>query len=222
MTHEPIQTKEGVWVLSNDTHLSKWIAEHGRLDFDTHFLKEICQFIKGGDVVIDVGAFVGDHTLAYANMTSGRPGAVWAFEPNPIVYECLKKNMAPYSHVYCVRAGVSDKESMTKLQTDPNLGGAHLIELPEGDIITVTIDSLNLDRCALIKIDAEGFEARVLIGAKKTLSRCRPVLVIEINEGALQRQGWSGERLTELITNLGYRITGAHLGLQYDVICHPV
>lgn len=217
-----MQTKEGVWVLTNDTHISRWIEEHGRLDFDTHFLQEICKFIKGGDVVVDCGAFVGDHTLAYANMTSGAPGEVWAFEPNPVVFECLKRNMLKFPHVHCLRAGLSDVKGSAAMSEDPNLGGSYMIEQDKGGVPTIRLDDLGLDRLALFKIDAEGFEPRVLMGARETLARCRPVIVMEVNEGALERQGWTGERLKSLVRELGYTISGEHHGLQYDVICHPV
>jgi len=216
----PMLTDFGVWVIPGDTHLSKWIREHRRLDFDIAFLERICENIHGGDVVVDVGAFVGDHTLAYANMTSGSPGAVYAFEPNPVVFRCLVRNMERFSHVQCIEAGLSNRSSVASVSHDPNFGGVHLVE-GDGDVKTMTLDSMSLPRLNLMKIDAEGMEVKILRGARETLRRCRPTLVIEVNEGALLRQGTSSSELRELIQSLNYEIVGDMLGLQYDIFCHP-
>lgn len=59
------QTKEGWWVLADDTHLSKWVEEHGRLDHD-EAIASIVEHIPQGGVVVDAGASLGDHTIAYA------------------------------------------------------------------------------------------------------------------------------------------------------------
>jgi FkbM family methyltransferase len=216
----PIITDFGVWVIPGDTHLSKWIREHRRLDFDTPFLEEICKHIPSGGVVADVGAFVGDHSLAYAMMTAGDPGAVYAFEPNPVVYECLKRNMAPYLHVHCIEAGLGACSSLASISKDPNFGGVYLNKEP-GPIKVMTLDSMRLERLDLMKIDAEGLEVQILIGSRETLERCRPVLVIEVNAGALERQGTSPEELLARLDKMGYEITGDMLGLQYDIFCTP-
>ena len=220
----PILTDFGIWIIPGDTHLSAWIREHRRLDFDTYFLEQICRFIKTGDTVVDVGAFVGDHALAYANVTSGAPGRVLAFEPNPLTFTCLKRNMAPYGHVQCYQHGLSDKEAKVNTSSDPNWGGVYLKEAClEGayNSVTVPLDSFKLDRCALIKIDAEGYEAKVLTGSRETIKRCKPILVIEVNKGALERQGASEEILRALIYGLGYEVFEDSTGLQYDIFCRP-
>ena len=48
-----------------------------------------------------------------------------------------------------------------------------------GSTVIVKLDTLNLQKVDYIKIDCEGFEYRVLQGAKDTIQRCRPVVVIE-------------------------------------------
>lgn len=216
----PVLTDFGVWVVPGDTHLSKWIREHRRLDFDIHFLERIAPFIHGGDVVVDVGAFVGDHTLAYANLANG--GCVYAFEPNEVTFKALVKNMAPYRHVKPIQAGLSDKMSSAQVSQDPNWGGVYLTEAKKGDTKTMTLDSMGLERLNFMKIDAEGFEVKVLRGARETLKRCRPALVIEVNEGALKRQGTSPEELYAELKGQGYAVQDAQVGLQYDITCLPI
>ena len=46
-------------------------------------------------------------------------------------------------------------------------------------VMLMSIDSLNLPRVDFIKIDVEGMELDVLKGAKQTLRRCEPMMLIE-------------------------------------------
>ena len=65
---------------------------------------------------------------------------------------------------------------------------------------SVTIDSLNLKTVNLIKIDAEGFENEVFIGAKGTISQFRPKLIIESHTRK------NKEFLLNELTKLGYKV----------------
>jgi hypothetical protein len=49
----------GIALLEHDTHLSKWVVEHNRLDFDQNVLPFVLPHIKEGDVVLDAGANLG-------------------------------------------------------------------------------------------------------------------------------------------------------------------
>lgn len=220
--HHPVVTSRGWWVLSNDTHISKWVEETNRLDHDTYFVGEICKHIRPGDVVVDIGAFIGDHTIAYARAVHGiDSGRVFAFEPNPTAFACLEKNMALLGHVKCHNLGLSDGAREMRMLIDPNAGGSHLGEGCGGVKVT-TLDSFNIERLNLMKIDAEGMELLILQGSAQTLARCRPILVLEVNAGALGRFGVAEDLLFSHLRNLNYRIEGAIPGApQYDVFCFP-
>jgi tRNA G37 N-methylase Trm5 len=82
-------------VIASDTHIGRWIEETGRLDHDQYLLPKIVPLIPEGGTVVDAGALYGDHTLAYAKAV-GPYGEVFAFEPNPQSYTCLKKNMETF------------------------------------------------------------------------------------------------------------------------------
>jgi hypothetical protein len=62
-----------------------------------------------------------------------------------------------------------------------NFGGVELSSEPSGgtSVDIITIDSLNLDACRLIKIDVEGMETEVIAGGTKTIKRLRPILYVE-------------------------------------------
>lgn len=64
-------TRMGHWIIDGDTHISKWVEETGRLGHDQDLLPRILKLIRPGDVVVDVGAFIGDHTFDYGVATRG-------------------------------------------------------------------------------------------------------------------------------------------------------
>lgn len=213
-------TNRGIWVLSNDTHISRWVEQENRLDHDVPTLQRLCRYIKPGDTVVDVGAFIGDHTIAYARATHGAPGGrVLAFEPNAPAFECLKRNLAGFGHVECINAGLSDEPGEMAVAVDPNAGASHL---KAGVGVQIrTLDSMDLDRLDFLKIDAEGMELRILAGAERTIVACRPVLYIEINRGALERAGASASAVLQWLGDHGYQVTGVEDGPQFDVLCVP-
>jgi FkbM family methyltransferase len=153
------------------------------------------RFIAPGDVVADIGSFIGTHAVAMAR-TVGPLGQVHAFEPRRDTYAVLTGNLErnQLTQVVAHNVGVSDRPSTMLLDTpDPsvrNLGSLALVDAGEGGypVQIITLDSLELPRLALVKIDVEGMEAQVLAGGKQTLRRCRPVVFAECNtvSGAAQ------------------------------------
>lgn len=205
-------------VLEGDTHISKWVQETRRLDHDEYSLGLILPHLDPGDWVVDGGAFIGDHTIAYLKAV-GPEGKVYAFEPNPAAYACLYHN-CPEAVTF--NAGLSDRESFADYLASENAGAGHVAD-NEGDTHLFTLDSLNLRRCDFLKLDVEGCEYEALVGAAKTISYHRPVLWVEVNEGALIRRMRNGAQLRKLIESYGYTLYThpEHGGDQYDVLCIP-
>lgn len=216
-----MQTPEGIWVAREDTHISRWVEEHKQLDCDAGTLAIQCQYIKPGNTVVDVGACIGDTTICYARATAGSQWArVIAFEPNPIAFECLKRNMAGFKHVQCINAGLSDQAGEMEMDAAPNIGASYL--RPGSGIKIIALDSLALPFLNFLKIDVEGLEVQALRGATHTIRRCRPVMWIEVNEGALVRSGTTPQELKEIILSLGYAIKDWKTGPQFDICCLPL
>lgn len=232
-------TKMGHWIPSYDTHIGKWVEDAGRLDCDGYLLPRILPLIKPGDVVIDVGANIGDHTHAYAKAVLGDgvdTGRVLAFEPNPVPFECLMRNMRGHGHVECIPKGLSNLMGFGSIVQSSNVGASHVIGAvrvdPEG-VVTIgddqqhasieltTLDSYHLGKCDLIKIDAEGFEYAILQGAWETITKCRPIIVMEINKGALARNGVMPEDIYNWMALRGYEVRGVEPGEQFDIFCMP-
>jgi FkbM family methyltransferase len=197
----------GVWVLEGD-QISGWVEQEGRLDHDQNLLPVILKHIHLGDTVIDVGAFIGDHTIAYARQVS-ELGKVYAFEPNPIAFACLKHNLSSLRHAHLCQTGLSDVSETVPLSgNNGNYGGAYVgTHMKLADVKLERLDDMMLYP-DLIKIDAEGYEMKVLSGAEKTISEHHPILVIEINREALRRQGATPDQVFGWLTQhlYGWRI----------------
>lgn len=209
----------GIAIIETDTHISRWVQETGRLDHDQYALPIVLQYIQKGDTVVDAGAFIGDHTTAYLAGV-GLEGEVWAFEPNPEAFECLKHNCPTAK---CRNIGLSDTAGVVGLVKDVNGGASHLSSVGEGKIKTMMLDSLNLSRLDFFKLDVEGYECLALRGAINTITKHRPVMWIEVNKGALERAGASVEMLEGILFDLGYQWSGypENFGAQYDILCIP-
>lgn len=218
-------TKEGIAILEYDTHISKWVEESGRLDHDQNMLPLVLEYIKEGDVVIDCGAFIGDHTIAYLNKV-GPHGFVFAIEPNPQAYKCLTYNVSEYNNCLTLDVGISSEPGEFHIDTSENTGASSLS--PGGKIDVFSLDDFRINqysgRCDFIKMDIEGFEMRALEGAKELIAKFHPKMLIEINPGALLKQGCNPKDIFDFLKKNNYTFENIYKeqkmeGDQYDIIC---
>jgi FkbM family methyltransferase len=225
------ETPQGIWVVKNESPLSDWVRQSGRLDHDQTLIPKACQYISPHSVVIDVGANIGDHTIAYCRAT-GPEGIVIAYEPHPLACECLRRNCPEALAFQCA---VGATIGQTPFSPEPcNVGASFLSEEATMMVNITTLDSdfskilspLGWKKVSLIKIDAEGAEPEVLQGAEQLITQYRPVLVLEINMPALARRGHNDGEIRAFMEKHGYRIElippdfGWSLP-QFDILCLP-
>jgi FkbM family methyltransferase len=154
------------------------------------------KYLQRGDWAIDVGANVGHYTLRMADIV-GALGRVIAFEPIPDTFKLLCANVRR-SNVTFINAAASAKSSVACMSVPE--GNAYRASIGSGDIrvLCLCIDELQIpQRIALIKVDAEGHDLEVLNGARRTILRDRPVLIVESGaaENWLRECGYSCIRL---------------------------
>jgi FkbM family methyltransferase len=145
--------------------------------------------LQPGDVVIDVGANIGTHTVFVAQKV-GPAGRVFAFEPQRIVFQMLCANVALGGHnnVHTVNAGLSRQPGTLLLPAltydqAANYGNVRLSRTNDGESTAImTLDQMPLERCQLLKIDVEGMELEVLEGGKALIERTKPVVYVENND----------------------------------------
>jgi len=222
-----IVTDFDVAVVENDSHLSKWIVEQKTLAVADGFCRLFKQYIPEGGTVVDVGASLGDHTVTYSDMV-GNAGIVHAFEPNPVAFECLRYNMRKRQNVVIYPIALGSYEAFGSVVENDNLGAAQVVLSTVGAILVKPLDLIgrHWTRLDFVKIDAEGFEPDIIQGARATLRRLRPALLVEINRPVLAARQLSPDDILRPLAELGYRVEPCDPKLtmdleMVDVICVP-
>jgi len=182
--------------------------------------------LRSGDTFIDGGANNGLVSMAAA-WRVGPSGKVWAFEPNPPVYERLRWHAEAngLSQIAAMPIGLSDKREELELLVPgrDNLGAGTCAPLPEryggevsqrGMVRLVRADEAGIDvRGELMaKLDVEGFELRALRGMTSLIERHQPLVVCEMNAEMLRRAGASIEDVCGFMLARGYRGFGMDAG----------
>lgn len=139
-----------------------------------------------GKCVLDIGSNIGNHGLYLLNECGA--GKIYAYEPIKCTYDILKKNFeinGLQDKSVLLNVGVGEKSgSFAKILAfyEGNLGGTSIEMNDNGDIPVISIDEQNIEEeIAFIKIDTEGFEKNVIAGARDTIKRNRPFIMIEIS-----------------------------------------
>jgi FkbM family methyltransferase len=189
----------------HDTYLGRSIDLYGEYGYgEVEFFNQAAQT---GDIVVDLGANIGIHTLFFSKNV-GPTGAVVAVEPQRLVFQNLCANLAlnNITNVVAINAAAGDAPGKILVPVlDPNaqnnFGGLALGEFPSGESVDVmTVDAMNLPKVKLIKVDVNGMELQALKGCVQTISRLRPLLYV-CNE----RQD-KAEALIRFIDSLDYRM----------------
>jgi FkbM family methyltransferase len=124
-------------------------------------------------LVLDVGAHVGEFAMAVASEAK----KVICFEPDPNVRVALKENVKNLTNIEVLPIALSDKDGLTKFYVATFMADSSLFKPSEySEVIEVKasrLDALNISinsyKRVVLKMDAEGFEPEVLIGAGKWL-----------------------------------------------------
>ena len=189
----------------HDTMIGKWISRDGAWEKDEiellRWVVSACYGCEQEIEILDIGANVGAHTLAFARFPFPKV-VIHAFEAQREICDMLAGTIAlnNLEHVHCHHNAVSAESGHTiEVQSidydqpadygclelepvaKPEFDGARLPGMTER-VETARIDDLRLAKVRLIKIDVEGMEHKVLPGAAGTVARCRPVIFAEYHK----------------------------------------
>ena len=130
------------------------------------------------EVLLDLGAYIGDTTESFIKRTSGKYDKIIALEPDKGNFERLMQNTRGMKNVECFQCGASSHDGTVSFRSD-SLYTSQIDEAGEDSIEVLSVDSLlNGQRVTLIKADIEGAETDMLIGARETIMRYKPKLAI--------------------------------------------
>jgi FkbM family methyltransferase len=192
-------------------------------EFEYHLIRFIVDHLRADSIVLDIGAHHGEFAvpLAYEMKTRQWSSKVWSFEPDPENFRCLQHNLSINglsAHAELRMVAVSDQatestELLCPFDNSSNTlsrNAAYAIgdELPTVKrrlVKTVRIDDIDFGPAAIaiVKIDIQGSEPDALLGAMATLTRHRPIVVVEVVES------WPRAADVErILSGLGYTIHG--------------
>jgi FkbM family methyltransferase len=150
----------------------------------------LAQLLREGDVVFDVGANYGIHSLLMARLVGGS-GKVYSFEPHPQIFRSCIENIGlnGFQNVEVLDIALSDQRGEVRFSEGHHEGAGHVIssdrEAPAFKVKCDTIDNLvstgRVTAPQLMKLDVEGHEATVLAGADQTFKLHRPILAIDLH-----------------------------------------
>lgn len=181
--------KADLYVPDREGHLLKekkgrpfW-REYQKDRLDAAF--EVC---SRWDVAVDAGAHVGIMTRELAKHF----GRVVAFEPHPDTFACLLANVGKLPNVTCVNKALGRAAGSVFVEDDvgDNTGNRQVSADAAGTEVELTrLDDFPLEGCGLIKMDVQGYELDVVLGARETLMAFCPTLIVEDEPpGKLKRQ----------------------------------
>jgi len=188
-------------------------------------------------VVLDVGAHAGQYTKLFAKLAPR--GRIYAVEPQSYARRILRVALAlnRLGNVTILPLALGAKSGTARLTIPVKASGsygfglAHLGpstragEAETEKVAVETIDDLarrlKLERLDFIKADIEGFEQAMIEGARKTLKRLKPALLLEFNQEHLARAGGSVAALWKILKGLGYRPFDPGVGASRAPIPRP-
>ena len=190
-----------------------------RLPLDYHEIEFLWDSLRPGMTVVDVGAFIGVMALVAAKKVASE-GRVLASEAGPSSVARLARNrqLNKADNVTICAMAIGGQRSVIEYNycVDEPDGSSVGYSQEEMAVQSIIVPMVPLDECLaeltidpvdLIKIDVEGAEPAVLAGARATLSGPQaPLLVMEVNPGALEWAGNSAVQLIEATLALGYEL----------------
>lgn len=171
-------------------------------------VKRILEARRG--LIIDVGANIGDGVALLRG--AGIDAPVLAIEGADVWFDLLRSNTQnfPAVEIEQVFLGTEEQDNHQTLHVQD--GTSKLIK-GTSEIEILALDTL-LQRhkqypVVLLKTDTDGFDLKVLLGAKRLLTTQKPIVFAEVDEGLLRDQGNSSQELMGYLSECGYSSVAA-------------
>lgn len=162
--------------------------------------------------VVVAGAHIGYYPLLIG--TANSEAVVYAFEPNPFIFEKLLDNLSlnRVQNVRPSKVALGDVTEQRRMYFD--FGQSSLVETGRphagaGEVEVITLDEVFASETILpdlMILDAEGYEPSILAGAASILDRSMPNVIFELNPKTLRAAGSSPEQLCALFERRGYSL----------------
>jgi FkbM family methyltransferase len=212
-----------ITVFTND-HVGDKIARFGL--YEKENLQLLMALLKkiNNPVVMDVGANIGNHTLAFSKVAS----QVLAFEPLPAAYALLLNNIQA-NHIANVNtfpfalSDTRDDETTIYMVRDGNVGASSFDKRDnkvESVVVKKRIGDQALEKALVkkvdfIKLDVEAHEAFVLRGLNNTLRQHKPIITMEWNDPLTIERLSGSEEMQFLMREYDIHVLGSNYDRGY-------
>lgn len=180
-------------------------------------LKAFGKLTSDCHVLYDIGSLHGIFSL-YFTANSGK--CAYAFEPSSLAFPTLESCISLNKHCNVTAYNIALGDNSGKIRMQKSW--LHLVALPASqpssaefeEIPIRTLDSLTSEIKSepdVLKIDVEGYEYHVLLGARQTLKQYQPIIFLELHPKLLKLHGISVKTVLGFLENLRYRITNTEL-----------
>lgn len=178
-----VSIKIGDFLYKNVFPVYNFIYPYFKRRQDKQEIALMRQYIKKGDVVLDIGANIGFYTKILSDLV-GDTGKVYAFEPDKTNYNYLMKNAGHLKNVVFYNKAVSDKTEKITLYHSDLLNVDHKTYATENYTNTTEIDGVAIDdiipehKVDFIKIDIQGYEYFAFKGMEKVLTKNEELKIV--------------------------------------------
>ncbi len=178
--------------------------------YEAYMQDAFAKCIRPGDVVYDIGAHAGYHSLL-CGLLVGSTGRLFAFEPHPLNCDSIERQLRlnPAVNVTLMQFALSDLNATVRFDTHAGRSQTHISNTGDLSVETKSIDHLVesgvLAPPNLIKIDVEGHEERVLRGGMKTIASKKPIVLCDHNDSS------TFGTIRDLLGPLGYEVSNGSL-----------
>lgn len=200
---------QGVWLPDGEAHFPSWMDKNGEIvdgrgTYQIKKLRAALEHVKQFRNAVDVGGHVGLWSMQLAKKFR----VVHAFEPMEPFRQCFVRNVeAKNVLLYPIALGAAS--GRVSMAYDPkDSGGTHVRAAGvEDGIVLRALDEFIFSEVDFLKVDVEGWEHQVIEGARDTIMRCRPVVIVEQKQHKLKPNfGITGTPAVDLLRDMGYRL----------------
>lgn len=196
-----------LWMLRTDSVILPALRASGT--WETHEREFLEQRVAVGSTVINVGANVGYTALALSSMV-GPTGQVVALEPETLNHRLLCLNTRRADNIMPIHTAAGDRTGTIVLNRSATNTGDHRTAPHEDEIGGITVPIIRVDdlwadtRVDAIVVDTQGFDHRVIAGARVTIERCRPLITVEFWPFGIRNMGDDPVAVVEQYRALDY------------------
>jgi FkbM family methyltransferase len=162
---------------------------------------------REGDIVVDVGAGLGEFTLWCASAGA----RVVAFEPDPLAFACLEKNIAGQGNVQIVPYALWKERADLRLHGSTDTTESSLVEDGRSNSRNADVEAWPLDHLDFLvklpvidfmKVDGEGVEPEILAGGMRALRRTR---IVSVDVSSIDKRPNLRTKVESLLDSLNFR-----------------